>query len=496
MTVHKLFMSHPTPQTSASPAQTVPGKHPLFRTPDGANYTVPFLLIASLFLLWGFCHGLMDVLDKHFQDSLHIAKAKSAMVQFSGYVGYFFMAMPAGWISRRFGYKGGVLAGLAIICVGALWFIPATKLAVFVGTDAYTALSQAWFIPSGQNAAFLMFLTGLFIIFGGLTCLETVANPYTTVLGPEQTSAARINFAQSLNSVGWIFGPLVGSQFLFSANAQAAGQDQLWIPYAGVAVVVAFLFVIFWNVKLPEIKATDHYHDEAQQEGRGVNATLWTHKHFVGAVSAQFCYVAAQTGIFSFFINYMTQDTPALSAGMAAFMAHWFPADWTHVVKGTTHIADAGSAHFLSLGGFTLFFLGRFVGGMLLRRVHAHKLLGFYGIVCALLMAGIVLNQGWLSPVCLLLSFFFMSIMFPTVFALGLHGLGTQTKRASSFIVMAIVGGAVMPMAMGRVADIYGSMVPGFAVPLICFAVISAYGFLWSKLSGSAGITGVSASGH
>jgi FHS family L-fucose permease-like MFS transporter len=463
----------------SAPSTKTVESHSLFRTPDGKNYLIPFLLIASLFLLWGFCHGLMDVLDKHFQDSLHIAKAKSAMVQFSGYVGYFFMAMPAGWIARRFGYKGGVLAGLAIICVGALWFIPATKLAPSVST----------------NLAFAMFLTGLFIIFGGLTCLETVANPYTTVLGPEPTSAARINFAQSLNSVGWIFGPLVGSQFLFSASAQAAGQDQLWIPYAGVAVIVAILFVVFWKVKLPEIKAADHYHDEERHDAGPVRV-LWSHKHFLGAVSAQFCYVAAQTGIFSFFINYMTQDTPPLGPGAVAFMAHWFPADWTHVVNGATHLADAGSAHFLSLGGFTLFFLGRFIGGVLLRRVHAHKLLGVYAVACAALMAGIVMNRGWFSPVCLLLSFFFMSIMFPTIFALGLHGLGAQTKRASSFIVMAIVGGAVMPMAMGRVADIYGSMVPGFTVPMICFAVIAIYGLLWSKLSGSEGITGVSAAGH
>jgi FHS family L-fucose permease-like MFS transporter len=479
-------LSPAVPASKAAPS--------LFRTPDGKNYLVPFLLIASLFLLWGFCHGLMDVLDKHFQDSLHIVKAKSAMVQFSGYIGYFFMAMPAGWIARRFGYKGGVLTGLAIICAGALWFIPATKLAAFVGTDAYTALSQAWYIPSGQNAAFAMFLTGLFIIFGGLTCLETVANPYTTVLGPEQTSAARINFAQSLNSVGWIFGPLIGSQFLFSSSAQAAGQDQLWIPYAGVAVIVAILFVVFWNVKLPEIKAVDHYQDEANPDASPTRA-LGSHKHFLGAVGAQFCYVAAQTGIFSFFINYMSQDTPPLGPGAVAFLAR-FPADWTHVVHGATHIADAGSAHFLSLGGFTLFFLGRFIGGVLLRRVHAHKLLGVYAVTCALLMGGIVLNRGWFSPVCLLLTFFFMSIMFPTVFALGLHGLGAQTKRASSFIVMAIVGGAVMPMAMGRVADIYGSMVPGFVVPMICFALIAIYGLLWSKLSGSEGITGISAAGH
>jgi FHS family L-fucose permease-like MFS transporter len=437
-----------------------PGNVRLFRTSDGVDYTVPFVLIASLFFLWGFCHGLMDILDNHFQETLHIAKAQSAMVQFSGYIGYALMAMPAGWIARRYGYKGGILAGLSIICAGALWFVPATQI-----------------------NAFPAFLGGLFIVFAGLTCLETVANPYTTVLGPAETAAARINFAQSCNSVGWIFGPLVGSSFLDTKGAGGRlDNSQLYIPYLGIACVVALLFVIFKAVKMPEVKAPDEYHDDEGEGGRPSTA-LWSHRHFSGAFAAQFLYVAAQTGIFSFFINYMRTEPP----GMAAAQARLLPEHWTVATGDVYMISKAGAAYLLSLGGFVLFFAGRFVGGLLLRRVQAHRLLGIYGAVCAVLMAIILAHAGWISAGSVVLSFFFMSIMFPTIFALGLHGLGPLTKRASSFIVMAIVGGAVMPMAMGHIADLY-SMTAGFVVPLFCFGGIAVYGFLWRKLSGAKGM--------
>ncbi|MFZ2641143.1 MAG: MFS transporter, partial [Verrucomicrobiia bacterium] len=164
----------------------------LFRAPDGRSLLVTFALVTSLFLLWGFCNGLIDVLNKHFQNTLHISKAQSGLVQFANYIGYFLMAIPAGMLAKRFGYKGGIIIGLALIAAGAFWFIPATRIGTY------------W-----------AFLTGLFVLATGMTCLETIANPYTTVLGPPESGAARINMAQTFNGVGWILGPIVGGHFIF-----------------------------------------------------------------------------------------------------------------------------------------------------------------------------------------------------------------------------------------------------------------------------------------
>src|SRR4051794_4379830 len=191
-------------------------KHP-FQAPDGKSYTFTFFLVASLFLLWGFCNGLIDVMDKHFQDYLHLTKSQSANVQWAHYLGYFLMALPAGWLATKLGYKGGIIAGLLMVAVGGLWFIPATHI-----------------------ASFWAFLVGVSCIAAGLTFLETIANPYATVLGPTQFAATRINLAQSCNGVGWIFGPIAGATFFYSKDSvgKSTGSETLWIPYAGVAVVV------------------------------------------------------------------------------------------------------------------------------------------------------------------------------------------------------------------------------------------------------------------
>jgi FHS family L-fucose permease-like MFS transporter len=188
----------------------------LFRTADGKNLVVTFALVSSLFLLWGFCNGMIDVMDKHFQEELHLTLAQSANVQWAHYLGYFLMALPAGWLATRLGYKGGIIAGLLMVAVGGLWFIPATHIAQF------------W-----------AFLVGVCLIAAGLTFLETIANPYTTVLGPAQFAATRINLAQSCNGIGWIFGPIAGSLFFYSKDAagKSTGAETLWIPYAAVAAV-------------------------------------------------------------------------------------------------------------------------------------------------------------------------------------------------------------------------------------------------------------------
>ncbi len=444
-------------------------KTSMFRTADGKNLVVTFTLVSSLFLLWGFCNGMIDVMDKHFQQELHLSLAQSAWVQFAHYLGYFLMAMPAGWLATRLGYKGGIIMGLLMVAAGGLWFIPATHIAQF------------W-----------AFLLGVCTIAAGLTFLETVANPYTTVLGPPQFAATRINLAQSCNGIGWIFGPIAGGMFFYGKDASGAstGTQTLWIPYSGVAVVVIILAVVFYLANVPEIKTEDVYHLDDNPTGK--SPSIWAHPHFVFAVVAQFFYVAAQSGIFSFFINYMTSEVPAIPASWNTGMsAGWFEPDKI----GRLALSDKGAAYLASLG-FLCFLAGRFSGAAILRKYPAHKVLGLYGIVNVVVCGLVFARLGWLSVAAVFMSYFFMSIMFPTIFALGIHGLGQRAKKASSFIVMAIMGGAILPKVMGAVGDHYG-ISRGFIVPLLCFAVVAYYGCSWRRLSGADGIVGLAAGkGH
>ena len=244
-------------------------KKRLFVTDDGKNLMFTFILVSSLFLLWGVCNGMIDVMDKHFQDELHLTKSQSAWVQFAHYLGYFLMAMPAGWLAGRLGYKGGIIAGLLMVAMGGFWFLPATHINV---------LAQAGRVSA--NTAFLGFLAGVCTIAAGLTFLETVANPYTTVLGPQRYSAARINLAQSCNGIGWTLGPIIGAQFFYSTNAagQSTGSETLYIPYVAVGFVVLALAVVFYFASVPDIKAEDDYHlgdkDAAAGNGAGADRQL------------------------------------------------------------------------------------------------------------------------------------------------------------------------------------------------------------------------------
>jgi FHS family L-fucose permease-like MFS transporter len=444
-------------------------KQSIFTGDDGRNYLVTFLLITSLFFLWGFCNGLIDLMDKHFQSTLSLTKAESSLVQFANYMGYFCMAIPAGLLARRFGYKGGILIGLGLIATGALWFVPAIHIGKF------------W--------AFLM---GLFVLATGMTCLETIANPYATVLGSARHAATRINLAQSCNGIGWIMGPVVGGAFIMSKTSVSNTSNQsLFIPYVGIAVAVGILIMVFSKSDIPDIQPEDDYHldDSIPTEHR---KTIWAHPHFVFAVVAQFFYVAAQTGIFSYFVNYITQDIPPLPVNLANSL----PAGWASIgAGGFYHVTDYGGSRLLGYGAFVIFLLGRFIGSAILRVTAAHKTLTAFSVLAAIAALLVFLNLGWVSVVALFASFFLMSIMFPTIFALGIHGLGARSKIASSFIVMAIVGGALMPFAMGTIADKYHSMTPGFIVPFACFIVVALYAFTWPSTSKSEGLVGASASG-
>jgi len=413
-----------TPANNASP---VPGRKGLFRAPDGRNLLATFALVTTLFLLWGFCNGLIDILNKHFQSALHINKYQSGFVQTANYLAYFLMAIPAGLLARRFGYKGGIIIGLVLIAAGAFWFVEATQIGTY------------W-----------AFLTGLFILATGMTCLETIANPYTTVLGPAESGATRINIAQTFNGVGWILGPVVGGYFVFGGAGRAA-HAALYVPYLGIGIVVTVLLVIFAMANIPDLAAEEDVKTEA--EG-GPKRPLWRRPHFTMGVFAQFLYVSAQSGIFGFFINYVLEN------------AHG--------------VTPAQAANYLGLFGFGLFMVGRLFGSVVVSLTKPHKALMVYALINVLLCGGAILG-GTFGLGALLGTFFFMSIMFPTIFALAIRGLGEHTKLGSSLIVMSIVGGAIAPPLMGHIADVW-SMRLGFLVPTVCFVLIAAYARLWPKL--------------
>ncbi len=456
-----------------SPTQTG-----LFRLPDGKNMIFTFALVSSLFLLWGLCNGMIDVMDKHFQNELNLTKAESANVQFAHYLGYFLMALPAGWLARRWGWKGGIIAGLLLVAIGGFWFLPATHI---------QTLSEAG--KTSANTAFVAYLLGVCAIAAGLTFLETVANPYTTVLGPPRYAATRINLAQSCNGVGWIFGPIIGAQYFYSKN------PQIYVPYVAVAIIVLVLAVIFKMAYVPDIKNEDDF--QLDDKTPNVSHSLLKRPHFLMGVAAQFFYVAAQAGIFGFFINSMTVDK---KTGFT--MLPQIPESWGNGIlkslfetgaDGKLHVSDAGAAT-LASAAFICFLLGRISGAGLLKKFSAHKVLGLYGIlnvVCCLL---IFANFGWVSVFSVFASYFFMSIMFPTIFALGIFGLGDKTKKASAFIVMAIMGGALLPKLMGAIADKY-DMCHGFIVPAACFAFVAFYAYAWPKFSNAESLHGVKTSG-
>jgi MFS transporter, FHS family, L-fucose permease len=445
----------------------------MFVAAGGQRLAFTFCLVSSLFLLWGFCNGMIDVMDKHFQDSLHLSLSQSAWIQFAHYLGYFLMALPAGMLAQRLGYKGGIIAGLLIVAAGGFWFLAATRIALF------------W-----------AFLVGVCVIASGLTFLETVANPYTSVLGDPRYAAVRINLAQSCNGVGWILGPVAGSLFFYSVDSAglSTGSQNLHIPYVGVAVVVLILAGIFALAYVPDIKARTT--SQSERVGAEDGPPLWSQPHFSMAVVTQFFYVAAQAGIFSFFINYMTSEVPTIPASWAAAMdqlaehtgvLHGWLSGWFRAgATGLHSISDKGAANLASLA-FVCFLVGRITGAALLRKIAAHKLLAAYGLMNVLLTLLVFAQLGWLSVACVFMSYFFMSIAFPTIFALGIHGLGLRTKRASAYIVMAIMGGAILPKVMGYVADHFG-VARSFIVPTACFAVVAWYGIRWPRYSGATGL--------
>jgi FHS family L-fucose permease-like MFS transporter len=394
------------------------------------EYLVPFILITFLFFLWGLAHGMVDTLDKHFQQILQLKKSESSLIQFSLYGAYFGMALPAGMFMKRYGYKKGIILGLLLFSTGAL---------LIAGTTSFES--------------FWIFLSCLFLLGCGLATLETAANPYTTKLGPKDSAAMRINFSQSFNGLAWVIGPLIGL-YIYGNQSNVAGEKltSLILPMAIIGLVVLAVAMIFLRMPLPEISEEDAGHHVAiEDDGDSFlsDKPLIKQSHFVLGVIAQFCYVAAQTGIFSYLINFVTDESQ-------------YP-----------RFDVKNGPYFLSIG-FALFMVGRMSGSFLMGYFKPASILAIYSALCVLLLPVVSLNFGWISLISLYAIFFFMSIMFPTIFALGIKDLGSETKRASSYIVMAIVGGALFPPLMGLISDHY-TMSTGFFTPIPLFLFILYY---------------------
>jgi MFS transporter, FHS family, L-fucose permease len=384
------------------------------------NYTLPLILVTSLFFLWGTAYGLLDVLNKHFQETLNITTARSTLIQAAYFGAYFLIALPAGFFMNKFGYKKGIILGLLLYAFGAFLFYPAA-----------------------QQSNFNFFLIALFILALGLGCLETAANPYVTVLGKPESSEFRLNLSQCFNGVGSFIGPIIGAN-LFFGNKNSVNLDSVKMVYVVIGAIVLIIAFLFFLTRLPEIKESKLVSERSQDV-----KPLFKHKNFTGAIVAQFFYVAAQVGVAALFINYCTAPGKGINNTQAAYL----------------------------LGvGMILFTVGRFAGTALMKIVSPNKLLTLYAIINIFLCIAVVSGKGIFSVYSLIAVFFFESIMFPTIFALGVKDLGHHTKKASSFIIMSIVGGALVPFIMGKITDNY-SINFAYTIPLVCFIVVAWYGW-------------------
>ncbi|MDE2263887.1 MAG: L-fucose:H+ symporter permease [Gammaproteobacteria bacterium] len=401
---------------------------------------LPLVLVVSLFFLWGVANNLNDILIRQFKKAFELTDLESGLVQSAFYLGYFLFAIPAGLLMRRYGYKAGIVVGLALYAVGAFLFYPAADLRTYG-----------------------FFLFALFVIASGLSFLETSANPFVTVLGAPEGAERRLNFAQAFNPLGSITGVAIGRFFIFAgtddtpaqiaamsptarAAYDAAQSGAVRAPYAVIGIVVLALALLILVTRFPAAHESHESHEPQSAEEAGWRA-LRGRRRFIFAVAAQFFYVGAQVGVWSYLIRYAEGTVP-----------------------GT---ADRQAADFLILS-LVLFMLGRFAGTALMRRVAPAVLLATFAAVNALLAAVAIAMPGYVGLYALIASSFFMSIMYPTIFALGVSGLGEARKLASSVLVMAIVGGAVLTPAMGALSGLAG-INWSMAVPFLCFAVVLGF---------------------
>ena len=397
------------------------------------NWLFPFILVTSLFFFWGFVHNLDPILIPHLRKSFRLNDLQSSLIDSSVFIAYFAMALPAGYVMRKYGYKSGSVGGLLLFALGCFLFLPAA-----------------------DTHQYIYFLGALFIIASGLTFLETAANPYATIIGPPETATRRLNFAQSFNGLAAMVAPIIGGQFILSgtemsdeAYAQLSPEalnnyltteaQSVKMPYLILGILVLLVAVLFMVSKLPDVKEGD----DSKSGNNPLKA--FRHRHLTWAVVAQFFYVGAQVCVGSFFIK-----MARTGAGMD----------------------EKTAAQYLGWGYGAAFMLGRFVGTFLMGRFASEKLLSAYALINIVLSAVAIFGSGIVVVYALIAIAFFMSIMFPTIFSLGIKDVGADTKMASSLIVMSIVGGAFLPPVLGIISDATGSIQNGYIVPLLCFVVV------------------------
>lgn len=397
---------------------------------------LPFILVTSLFFLWGFVHNLDPILIPHLKKSFSLTTLQSSLVDSAVFIAYFLMALPAGFIMQKYGYKAGIITGLILFAIGSFLFIPAAN------TQQY-----------------LFFLLALFIIACGLTILETVANPYAALLGDPATATQRLNFAQSFNGLAATVAPIIGARIILTKgvsddelNAMSAAARQLAlaseassvkIPYFILGSIILVIAVFFALIKLPEIT-----NDTEQESSKNIFHAL-RHSHLRWAVAAQFFYVGAQVCVFSFFILYATK-----AAGIDKIKA----------------------ADYLGWGCGMAFMAGRFIGTFFMRFIKPERLLALYSLINIMLCGVAIFSHGLIAVNAVIGISFFMSIMFPTIFSLGIKDLGGDAKFGSSLIIMSIVGGAILPPVVGQISDVTNNIQNGYIVPLVCFVVVLIFG--------------------
>jgi FHS family L-fucose permease-like MFS transporter len=391
----------------------------------------PLAIAISCFTIWGLAYGLLDVLNKHFQETLHIGKAHSSWLQIAYFSAYLVMSMPAGFLLEARGYKAGLVTGLIITALGALLFV-----------------------PSASAESFPLFVASMFVLATGLCCLETSADTYVNVLGPAHAAPQRLNLAQSFNALGVFFGPLIGGALFFDpAVAAHLGGEQkaVQLTYAAVAALVLLYAFVVRRARLPEIRDPHAHSGIADQTSAA--PSLIRQRHFVLGVVTQGLYVGAQVGIGAFFLNLVTETWTGLSSREGAFLLS---------------LATVG------------YLVGRFASTAMLMKIPARGLLTAYGVVnvvlCLIVSAGI----EKISAIALVGVFFFMSAMFATIFTLGVRDLGPNTKRGASIMVMAIGGGVLLPYPMGVIADRFGTPV-AFRLPAAIFGIVALYGWVGSR---------------
>jgi FHS family L-fucose permease-like MFS transporter len=399
------------------------------------KFALTFIFVTSLFMFWGIAITMADSLNKHFQSVMSLSKTQSAFVQFAIFGAYGVMGIPAGLFMKRFGYKNGVLLGLSLFALGAFLFVPAANLSSFV-----------------------FFGMALFILGCGLSTLETVAHPFVGALGDQRTSDQRINFAQAFNAVGAMIGPALGGYFLFANHVQGSTDlTSVKMLYLAIGTVIATIAISFAFVKVPPIVYSEsHTSDDVASVNidTAPDKSLFSRQHFVWSVIAQFFNVAAQSGTWAFFINY------------------------GHDMMG---FSEVKAANFMVLF-MGMMLIGRFIGTFLMRVIAPSRLLAIYALANILMCIIVAQNLGWPSFIALLMINFFFSIMFPTIFSLGLKNLGSRTQQAASFISMGVVGGAFFPFLMGFVADHYG-IAHAYYTPIICYLIIFLFGYRFYKVS-------------